>query len=337
MPILTDFLKLFKWNTDSETDLEEEFDIDTAMNENWDRLDTKIKEHDDSINTLEEVQTEQSGSIQKLKDSMINLSTEEDTSLYVDDASVVPAKLNVRGNHYQEIKNSINELHLIDTPETQLGNGLSYKIEDETLVLNGSVSSAYGLVITTQSNIVDLIKANETWTLSAYGENIPTNANTFVRITTASNANALQAVLTSSSLEDDSSATFTENSTTVRIMIAANVVYSDTKIKIKLEKGSTKTDYDKYCKMPSIYTPSTIETVKDEVNVIVCNSNFLKKQEETEITGQGLIGKVLADGSIVLNGTTTGATYVQLTDELKITTYGNSQNFEKHVLPTRKL
>ena len=234
---------------------------------------------------------EQDSLIQKLKDNMINLTTEEDTSLYITDAGTPPAKLTIMGNHYQEVKNSINELHLIDTPETALGNGLSYKIEDETLILNGSVSSAYGLVITTQSNIVDLIKSGEEWVLSVYGENMP-DVNTFIRIATTSNANALQAVLTSSSLEDDSSATFTENSTAIRIMLAANAVYNNSKIKMKLEPGSTKTDYDKYCKMPSIETPSEISTVKDEVNVVVSNKNLMPiLTEYWEYTEQGIKNK----------------------------------------------
>ena len=338
MSLLTPFLKLFKWDTTNEIDLESEFNIDKSMNENWDKLDTKAQEHENKIldieNNIENIQTkdtEQDKLIQKLQSNMINESTEEVTSLYVEDASNLPAVLSVRGNHYQEVKNSINELHLIDTPETNLNNGLSYKIEDETIILNGSVESTYALVITTQSNIVDLVKAGEEWTLSAYGENMPAE-NTFVRITTASNANVLQALLNSTIEEGSNSTTFTENSATVRIMLAANAVYNNSKIKIKLEKGGTKTDYDKYCKMPSIYIPSEIETVKDNIKIIQCNSNFLKKQEETEITGQGLTGTVSNDGTITLNGTTTGATYIQLTDELKITTYTNSQNFEKHTL-----
>lgn len=339
MSLLTPFLKLFKWDTTNETDLESEFNIDKSMNENWDKLDTKAQEHENKIldieNNIENIQTkdtEQDKLIQKLQANAINESTEEATSLYVEDASDLPAVLSVKGNHYQEVKNSINELHLIDTPETNLNNGLSYKIEDETIILNGSVESMYALVITTQSNIVDLVKAGEEWTLSAYGENMPAE-NTFVRITTANSTNALNILLNSETTEGYASISFNENSTTLRIMLSANAVYNNSKIKIKLEKGGTKTDYDKYCKMPSIYTPSEIATVKDNIKIIQCNSNFLKKQEETEITGQGLTGTVSNDGTITLNGTTTGATYIQLTDELKITTYTNSQNFEKHTLP----
>ena len=291
-------------------------DISTLKTDNETNK-TNISTMQERISTIQEEQTtqntnisanttknaEQDSLIQKLKDNMINLTTEEDTSLYITDAGTPPAKLTIRGNHRQEVKNSINELHLIDTPETALGNGLSYKIEDETLILNGSVSSAYGLVITTQSNIVDLIKSGEEWVLSVYGENMP-DVNTFIRIATTSNANALQAVLTSSSLEDDSSATFTENSTAIRIMLAANAVYNNSKIKMKLEPGSTKTDYDKYCKMPSIETPSEISTVKDEVNVVVSNKNMFN------VPSSNLYGVEITlqeDGSYLINGTSTAS------------------------------
>ncbi len=46
MSLLTDFLKLFKWNTSDADDLEEEFDIDTSMNNNWDKLDEAIEDLD---------------------------------------------------------------------------------------------------------------------------------------------------------------------------------------------------------------------------------------------------------------------------------------------------
>lgn len=44
----TDFFNLFKWDTVS--DSEEEFDIDKALNENWDKIDTKTKQHITEIN-----------------------------------------------------------------------------------------------------------------------------------------------------------------------------------------------------------------------------------------------------------------------------------------------
>lgn len=43
MSIFTNFLNLFKW--DPTTDGEEEFDINKALNENWDKIDTKLQTH----------------------------------------------------------------------------------------------------------------------------------------------------------------------------------------------------------------------------------------------------------------------------------------------------
>lgn len=56
MSKFTDFLNLFKWEPD--IDAEEEFDIDKALNENWDKLDTKLKTYmgdmDSNINDFKQ-------------------------------------------------------------------------------------------------------------------------------------------------------------------------------------------------------------------------------------------------------------------------------------------
>ena len=43
MSTYTDYLNLFMWNP--QTDGEEEFDIEKALNENWKKLDIKVKQH----------------------------------------------------------------------------------------------------------------------------------------------------------------------------------------------------------------------------------------------------------------------------------------------------
>lgn len=172
MSDLTDNLKLFKWNTTDETDLEQEFDIDKAMNDNWDKLDdfaervndavieiqddieeiqNKNTEQDETINTINEsissIQAKdesqdteidkQSDLIQKLKDNCINITTEEATSLHVTDASILPAKLDVRGGERQDG---------IPTPDTP--------VEVETVGDNGSVE-----VKKLTENVIDLSKS----------------------------------------------------------------------------------------------------------------------------------------------------------------------------------
>ena len=322
MSLLTDFLKLFKWDTTSETDLDEEFDIDTSMNGNWDILDTKAKEHDDKINTLEEVQAEQDFLIQKLKDNMINLTTEEDTSLYVNDAGTPPAKLTIRGNHRQEVQEGTDNLAVLNEGTIEQ-NGITVNIQNGEATMSGTntASSTTSIKIGTA-----YLYAGQTYyqiktgSQSSFGARIQ-------------NSNGVQHWFSNT---ESSFICETTEEWDVYVSAGASQTVNAT-FKVMLSKTSGVEWVQGKKTIPSLEYPSEIETLKDEVNVIVCNSNFLKKQEETEITGQGLTGKVLTDGSIVLNGTTTGATYIQLTDELKITTYGNSQNFEKHVLPVRKL
>lgn len=45
----TDFLNLFKW--DSIEDAEQELDIDKALNDNWDKVDIKLKTHINYVNS----------------------------------------------------------------------------------------------------------------------------------------------------------------------------------------------------------------------------------------------------------------------------------------------
>lgn len=53
MSSYTNYLNLFKW--DPTTDGEEEFDIDKALNQNWDKVDVKIENYINTINaTIEE-------------------------------------------------------------------------------------------------------------------------------------------------------------------------------------------------------------------------------------------------------------------------------------------
>lgn len=43
MSLVTSFLGLFKHDTSNDADLNSNFDIDTALNENWDKVDAGVK------------------------------------------------------------------------------------------------------------------------------------------------------------------------------------------------------------------------------------------------------------------------------------------------------
>lgn len=64
MSRFTDFLNLFMW--DSEGDSEEEFNIDKALNDNWEKIDTKVKTHVNGVN--EEINNFKTEIDQKIED-----------------------------------------------------------------------------------------------------------------------------------------------------------------------------------------------------------------------------------------------------------------------------
>lgn len=64
MSRFTDFLNLFMW--DSEEDSEEEFNIDKALNDNWEKIDTKVKTHVNGVN--EEINNFENEINQKIED-----------------------------------------------------------------------------------------------------------------------------------------------------------------------------------------------------------------------------------------------------------------------------
>ena len=47
MSLVTSFLGLFKHDTSNDADLNSNFDIDTALNENWDKVDAGVKKLND--------------------------------------------------------------------------------------------------------------------------------------------------------------------------------------------------------------------------------------------------------------------------------------------------
>lgn len=172
MSLLTPSLKLFKWDTTDSEDLEQEFNIDKSLNDNWDKIeDFAEKANDvvidiqDDIEYIQNKDTEQDKLIQKLQSNMINESTEEDTSLHVADASDLPAVLSVEGNHYQETQEGTDNLAVLNEGTIEQ-DGITVKIEDGNINTNGTNSSGSTLIL--KIGTVALVKG-ETYYIKRFG------------------------------------------------------------------------------------------------------------------------------------------------------------------------
>ncbi len=270
---------------------------------------------------LEESQTKQDKLIQKLQNNMIQESTEEATSLHVEDASDLPAVLNISGNYYQEQQEGTDNLTVL-TEGTIERDGNKIIVENGIATLSGS----------NQSSATNYIKVGTAYLYK--GKKYYINN---IRSLTAGSHGAL--------LRGSTTKWFTANTELewecpktgewdIEITYSAGQFAAGTE-KFLISETSKATWIQGKKAIPSVEYPSEISTIKDNIKIIQCNSNFLKKQEKVEnVSVRGLVGQVLDDGTIVLNGTTTNDTYIQLTDELKIADYNASKNFEKHVLPS---
>lgn len=275
---------------------------------------------DKNIENIQTKNTEQDKLIQKLQNNMIQESTEEATSLHLEDASDLPAVLNISGNHYQEQQEGTSNLVVLNEGSiTQ--DGITIDIKDGVGTVSGTNTSSATIYI-------------EIGTAYLYKDK-----KYYIKKVTGGGGYSLYKNGKTIWFPDTNETSFAASETgeyAIRFSVGAGSTPKTT-FKLSIYEMSGQEWLQGKKAIPSLEYPSEIETVKDNIKIIQCNSNFLKKQEETKVSARGLTGTVSSNGTITLNGTTTNDTYIQITDELKIADYNASKNYEKHVLPKRKL
>lgn len=126
----TEKLKLFKWDTSNEIDLESDFDIEKTLNENWDKI-------DDNTEQVSKKNIEQDNSISELQEEIENLrnisnimpsvnSQGENITLNNTANNVRFRKFKVGGNSEQETREGYNLLNA-NLPYTTSSSGNTIK------------------------------------------------------------------------------------------------------------------------------------------------------------------------------------------------------------------
>lgn len=273
MSQLTNFLKLFKWNTSDEADLEEEFNIDKSMNDNWDKIDKFAKEakdkldglsnYDDSeikqdIADIKEANTSQDEEIVKLqeivqkqgellikyKNNQFN-ETIEGTSINVQDSSDLPAVLEVSGGVRQATRKGTN---LLDLNVTQ--NSKVTVNEDGTITINGTGGFSLNYKeLTLKANITYYQK----WELIS-GSATSTNGEIFMTLDSSKYS------------AKDKFTSFSKTEDTVRssLWISESAIFTNAVIKIWA--NTDQSDFEKAGATPSPDYPSDVQAVGDNVN-----------------------------------------------------------------------
>ena len=257
---------------------------------------------------LEESQSKQDKLIQKLQSNMINESTEEATSLYVEDASDLPAVLSVKGNHYQETQEGTSNLAVLQEGTIEQ-NGNKVVIENGVATLSG----------TNSSDTTNYVKVG-----TAYLYSEKTYYINNIRDLTAGSHGAL--------LRSQTGLVkwFTAN-TEVELQCSQTGEWD---IEVSYSTGQFATGTEKFLisessgaewvqgkkAIPSVEYPSSVETVSETQKIIILNNNIFDNQMEK--------GDITAYAGVNASSTTRirSKNYISLFNMKKIRIIRNDHN-----------
>lgn len=241
---------------------------------------------------LEESQTQQDELIQKLQNNMIQESTEEATSLHLEDASDLPAVLNIRGNHYQEVQEGTDNLAVLNEGSVTR-DGMTINIKDGVATMSGSnTSDATNYVIVGTAYLYAgqtyYMKAERNQTSGSSGLSIKFGST--VKWFTVGQEIAFECTQT--------------GEYEVRVSFGVSAATNSGTFKLLISKTSGATWVQGKKSIPSVEYPSEIETVKDNIKIIQCNKNRLNVPSKN-IGGVDLT--LQEDGKYKINGNATSS------------------------------
>ena len=262
-------LKLFKHEEPLETN-NNKFDIDKALNKNWDKVDDYAGEANSKIDLITEI-----------IDLLPKVSNKGESITLENTARAKFTKFRIGGNSSQETRSGKNKVDFINYVETIFDSSKVEKLSDS--------SYKFKHCDTTYTLFEGLLKAP--CTLSWYARNDGTKiaySPTFIfKIFYEDGTVDASNYMTS---PDFSLNTKVLTKNVIKIVNTYTGTSPLTIIKdVQLEEGSKVTEYEQYGTMPSEEFKSEIKNVKENVRINIRNKNFcdldiLEKLKEKAIT-----------------------------------------------------
>lgn len=239
--------------------------------------------------TFEKSQSKQDKLIQKLQANAIQESTEEATSLYVEDASNLPAILSAQGNHYQEQQEGTDNLVVL-TKGSTTKNGVTVDIENGNIKVNGTNTTTETLIF----NIATVVLTKgETYYIKRLGTINGTGLYIY-------SSEQIWGQATETSFEAKETGIFN-----VFLTVGTTQINNTTQ-QFLVSKTSGANWEEGKADMPSLYYPSEIKVIKDEINVVKSNKNLYKiTASDNNYSGIKLTINQ-EEGSATATGTSTG-------------------------------
>ena len=234
----------------------------------------KLKYEADESEKCAELSNEIEELKQDLEASMLKDTTEQDTSLYINDASEARGKLSIFGNIKQETRSGKNVLKIADINEER--SGITVNSEGNTIKIYGTTTAGPAFTLYNKETGVGAldIDLNNTYALTmemtgtySGGHSIECNMHS------VNTRYYLQAKELNTGIITNSK-NIAEEISSIVLYIPKDVTL-DVTCKIQIEKGTEYTGFEDYGLAPSVKYPSPIQALKDSTDITVSNKNLV--------------------------------------------------------------
>lgn len=330
----TTYLKLFKHDNPSTNT--NQFDVNKALNNNWDKLDNfagdvndKVIEIEDNIDgqaedieiTKQEFEQEINELQKDIQANSIIEETEQAKSLYIDDATDSRGKIVVEGNVEQETREGYN-IYDYSKDVVSSGNGLTIDFDEKTayLTISGTPQGNYQL-ITRRQDITNKLENGETYTL--YAENITTGV--YVQITKSKDGSSEYIVPKNNTITFVADTSYKYELDIQTSTVASTGQLNNYKTRYMLYKGTESKEFQLAGASPSINYPSKVQCLGSNKNLVteVLNNLWYKEDTNKFITMQNtvsVIAEIPQNTNITINKKNGGNRFAVVTSNIKPTT-----------------
>lgn len=262
---------------------EDELDATKVKVEN---INTSLENFNKEVEALKENDTKQDEKIEYLEKEAVRLRQDiqasqltgeaEGESIDLDDSSGARfKKFGVSGNHSQETREGYNIVDLTSFPKGAR-NGITATVDlnKGSITLNGTCTGTFAYAIPLALNA---------GTVVSYGlNNLQTNSEVTMRFEVTDNTQEGQ-ISCAQKMQKMENFALTKDTVSWQLRIGKGTVLTDFVIYPQIEVGSTLHKFETYGATPSLEFPSEIKTVKDNVNIVVCNKNLFDKNNATVV------------------------------------------------------
>ena len=264
-------LKLFKHEEPLETN-NNKFDIDKALNKNWDKVDDYAGEANSKIDLITEI-----------IDLLPKVSNKGESITLENTARAKFTKFRTKGNSSQETRSGKNKIIFDDIKET-VNQGITCSIKNGVITLNGTASG----VVNFYSNPINISAGKYTLSKNMGGTwSLGTATSSPAILLQRKEEDGSYTTVEGGELKAYSSAkNFTtldlaEGTYRIRIFIAISNILNNFTWRPQLEEGENFTGFEQGGLMPSVEFPSAIKNVDENIEIDICNKNnveyFIKK------------------------------------------------------------